>query len=63
MTYLEYVKSYKLTQEQAAAKYGVGWRMICYKLNRKYKLKPGKSNRCEEDLCDMTIIFLGLLVK
>ena len=39
---LEDVKSKKLTQEQAAAKYGVSRRMICYKLKGKHNLKPGK---------------------
>ena len=39
---LEDVKSKKLTQEQAAAKYGVSRRTICYKLKGKIDLKPGK---------------------
>ncbi|XP_065671384.1 uncharacterized protein LOC136089338 [Hydra vulgaris] len=39
---LEEVKCKKLTQKQAAAKYGISRRTICYKLKGKHNLKPGK---------------------
>ncbi|XP_047137741.1 uncharacterized protein LOC124814272 isoform X1 [Hydra vulgaris] len=39
---LEEVKCKKLTQNKAAAKYGISRRTICYKLKGKHNLKPGK---------------------
>nr|XP_047139688.1 uncharacterized protein LOC124815264 [Hydra vulgaris] len=39
---LKEVKCKKLTQKQAAAKYGISRRTICYKLKGKHNLKPGK---------------------
>ncbi|XP_065650607.1 uncharacterized protein LOC136078741 [Hydra vulgaris] len=39
---LEEVKCKKLTQKQAAAKYGISRRTICYKLKGKDNLKPGR---------------------
>ena len=39
---LEDVEYKKVTQEQAAAEYGVSQRTICYELKVKHDLKPGK---------------------